>query len=238
MKRTGSQIVVAIVCALLGFLLAYQFKVLTKQKNNNTYGNSDVLAQVDSLKKEKEELEETNASLMEDLKRLENSAAEGGAVETEIRNQLNNARMQLGLVDVKGPGVEITITQKTNIFTSPSTDSGKNLGELELNHLINVLWYAKAEAVSVNDIRITSQTGIKNASSWISISGAGRVDPASKIVIKAIGDKNKLKEGATFKDTLNFGALTNYNIDVQPKDDIIINKTSQSLKSEFLTPVE
>lgn len=238
MKRTGSQIVVAIVCALLGFLLAYQFKALTKQKNNNTYGNSDVLAQVDSLKKEKEELEETNASLMEDLKRLENSAAEGGAVETEIRNQLNNARMQLGLVDVKGPGVEITITQKTNIFSSPSTDSGKSLGELELNHLINVLWYAKAEAVSVNDIRITSQTGIKNASSWISISGAGRVDPASKIVIKAIGDKNKLKEGATFKDTLTFGALTNYNVNVEPKDDIIINKTSQSLKSEFLTPVE
>ena len=31
MKRTQSQIVVAIVCCLLGFLLAYQFKVLAKE---------------------------------------------------------------------------------------------------------------------------------------------------------------------------------------------------------------
>ena len=44
MKKIGSQILVAIVCALLGFLLTYQFKLLTdKNKENVIENNSDIL---------------------------------------------------------------------------------------------------------------------------------------------------------------------------------------------------
>ena len=53
MKRAQSQIAVAIVCCLLGFLLAYQFKVLAKENAEETnYISNDVLAEIESLKKE------------------------------------------------------------------------------------------------------------------------------------------------------------------------------------------
>ena len=71
MKKIGSQILVAIVCALLGFLLTYQFKLLTdKNKENVIENNSDILLEIENLKKEKKELEETNMSLSEELKKL------------------------------------------------------------------------------------------------------------------------------------------------------------------------
>ena len=92
MKKIGSQILVAIVCALLGFLLTYQFKLLTdKNKENVIENNSDILLEIENLKKEKKELEETNMSLSEELKKLEEAAAKEGEVEGEIKKLLDNA---------------------------------------------------------------------------------------------------------------------------------------------------
>ena len=111
MKRTVSQIFVAIVCALLGFLLTYQFKQLNiANRKNIDYNSSDILLELENLKKEKEDLQKNNEILSEELKQLEDAAAEEGEVEGEIKKQLDNARMQLGLLDVKGPGLTITLT--------------------------------------------------------------------------------------------------------------------------------
>ncbi|MDU3723006.1 MAG: division initiation protein, partial [Clostridium celatum] len=73
---------------------------------------------------------------------------------------------------------------------------------------------------------------------YISISSAGRIDPNAEIVIKAIGDKSKLNVGVNYAGALDYGALKYYDKDIKTLDDIIINKTTQSLKSEYMTPVQ
>ena len=239
MKRVASQLVVAVVCGFLGFLLTYQFKLLnTKDELTNSYENSDILQEVESLKKEKEELEEANATLNEEIKALEDKATSEGELEAEIKKKLDNARMQLGLVDVKGPGIIIILTPKTSIFGTNTSDSVRTITEDELVYLVNTLWYSRAEAISINDIRITPQTGIKNAGSSISIGSAGRVDPSSEIVIKVIGDKSKLNVGVSYGGSLETGALKNYTNDVKSSDEITIIKTTQTLRSDYLIPVQ
>lgn len=238
MKRVMSQIVVAIVCALLGFLLTYQFKLLSKQQDTTIYENTDILAEIESLKKEKEELVEANAQLSEEIKTLEENAAAEGELEGEIKKNLDNARMQLGLLDVKGPGIVITLTPKTSIFGSTTADSSGAMTENELVFIVNLLWYSRAEAISINDIRITPQTGIKNAGSSISIGSAGRVDPSGEIVIKAIGDKSKLSVGVNYGGSLETSKLKNYNSDVKQSDEIVIGKTTQTLRSDYIIPTE
>lgn len=240
MKKSTSQISIAIVCALLGFLLAYQFKLLNKNNKSNieSYNKSDVIAELDSLKKEKEGLQNKNNSLNEELKKLEEAASKEGNVGKEIKNQLDSARMHLGLVDVKGPGVTIKINPKTSIFGSSNGDIGRGITEEELIHIINLLWYSKAEAISINGYRITPQTGIKNSSNYIWIGTAGKVSPKEPIIIKAIGDKARLNVGLNFPGSLDFGALQNYNCEVEQNDNIVIDKTTQTIKSDYLKPVE
>ena len=186
MKISKSQIFVALVCALLGFLLAYQFKVLSNKNTGNISGfdQNSIISEVETLRKEKEELSATNSKLSEELKKLEEVATKDGNVNKEIKSQLDDARMHLGVVDVKGPGIVITITPKTSIFNSNSIDTSRDLGEDEIIHLVNLLWYSGAEAISINDIRITPQTGIKTAGNGISIGSVGRIYPKEKIVIK------------------------------------------------------
>ncbi|WP_411167950.1 DUF881 domain-containing protein [Clostridium sp. MB05] len=238
MKRATSQIFVAIVCALLGFLLAHQFKLLNeKNKINTATQNLDIIAELDDLKKQKEELLKSNNSLSEELKKLEETAAKEGVVEAEIKKQLDNSRMNLGLVDVKGPGIVITITPKTDIFGSSNTGNSRSISEDEIVHIVNTLRYARAEAISVNDLRVTPQSGIKVSGDGIWIGTAGRINPKDKIVIKAIGDNKALSVEVNFIGVLDYGSLPNYNVEVKESDEIIINKTTQSLKTEFIKPV-
>lgn len=240
MKKSTSQISIAIVCALLGFLLAYQFRLLSKKNEGNieNYNKSDIITEIDGLKKEKEELVKKNNKLNEDLKTLEEAASKEGNVGKEIKNQLDSARMHLGLVDVTGPGVNIKITPKTSIFSSNTEDTGRSISEDELVHIVNLLWYSKAEAISINGYRITPQTGIKNSNNYIWIGTAGKVSPKEPIIIKAIGDKARLSVGLNFPGSLDFGALQNYNSEVEQSDNLVIEKTTQTIKSDYLKPVE
>lgn len=239
MKKVLSQLVVAVVCAFLGFLLTYQFKQLSVANSGDIdYDSADILSEIEILKKEKEDLQKNNEILSEELKKLEDAAAKEGEVEGEIKKQLDNARMQIGLLDVKGPGVIITLALKNSVFGSNGTQTVNTVSEEEIINLINSLWYAGAEAISINEMRITPQTGIKMAGSSISIGSAGRVDPNSEIVIKAIGDKNKLNLAVNFPGVLDYGALKSYSSDVKQMDDITIVKTTQSLRYEYIKPVQ
>lgn len=234
MKKITSQIFVAVVCGFLGFLLAHQFKLLNeKNKVNLPNQNFDIISEIDALKKEKEELINTNNSLSEQLKELEEKASSSGSVEAEIKKQLDNARMNLGLLDVKGPGIIITITPKSNIFGG-NTDN-RSITEDEIVHIVNSLRYIKAEALSVNDYRLTPQTGIKSSGNWIWI-GTAKIDPKEKITIKAIGDKQALSVAANFIGVLDYGALRNYSCEVKENDEIVISKSNQTFKNEYVKP--
>lgn len=241
MKISRSQVLIAIVCAVLGFLLAYQFKVLSNKNiegNMSNYDKNDIISEIESLKKQKEELTNTNSKLSDELKKMEETAAKNGDLGNDIKNQLDNARMHLGVVDVKGPGIVLTISPKSTIFGSNQNEGSRDLGEEELIHMVNLLWYSGAEAISVNDIRITPQTGIKTAGNGIAIGSSGRVYPKDKIIIKAIGDKARLNAGISFPGSLEYGSLPNYNNEIKAEDDIFIGKATQSLKSDFIKSVK
>ncbi|ERK30865.1 DUF881 domain-containing protein [Clostridium intestinale] len=240
MKRLYSQIAVAIVCALLGFFLSYQFKLISSREENkqqSTYATTDILKEVESLKAERDDVKKQNEDLQAQLKKLEDDAAKSGAVDMDIKKELDTTRMITGTVDVKGQGIILRITPKSDIFSS-NKESAASLDELELIHLINSLWFARAEAISINDYRLTPQTGIKNSGSVVNIGSEGRVDPSKEIIIKAIGDKNSLDAALKFANTLNFQNLGSYKKEIEPSDEIVIKKSVKGLNSNYIKPVK
>lgn len=238
MKNHKSQIVLAVVCGILGFLLAYQYKemAITNKNQVSDYSNTEILDELESLKKEKEELTKINEKLNEDLKSLEESATNEG-VEQEIKKQLDTARMQLGLVEAKGPGLLISLSLKSNMFTSNGNDTVSTLTDTDLVSIVNTLWFSKAEAISINGFRITPQTGIKVSGNYIWIGSAGRIIPSEKIEIKAIGDIKQMSNGLKFQG-FDYGNFSYYDIKIEQVDEVVIEKTTQSLRSDFVTTVE
>lgn len=240
MKKPTSQIFVAIVCGLLGFLLSYQFKSLTlsKMAQEANTNSPEVISEIERLTQKNDELTKANEALSENLKKIEETVKEDGNVSKEITSQLEAARMQIGLETVKGPGIEITITPKTAIFGNNTTSSSKSLSEDELVYLTNILWFGRAEAVSINNYRITVQTGIKNSGNYVTIGSLSKVDPNEKIVIKAIGDKTKLKTGLEMQELKKYRYLVNYDINIEEKEELVIEKTNHFVNNEYMRPVK
>ncbi|MCI6277011.1 MAG: DUF881 domain-containing protein [Clostridium sp.] len=240
MKKYSSQIVVATVCALLGFLLSYQFKLLNSEERklvNNPNVQQDITKEISQLTKEKEEYEKKNNELMNQIKVYEESATNENAVAKELKNQLDNTRLLIGSVDVTGPGVILYLNPKTNVFSSNMVAS--YITDRELTYLVNELFFAGAEAVSINNKRITLQTGIKSSSGGTQILiNDERISPKETITIKAIGNKSALMGGLNFHGVLDYESLAYYEKKLEESDDVEIPKYNKLYKYEYIKPVQ
>jgi len=177
MKNFQSSIVIGIMCFLLSFGIAIQISsinnentVIAKRNEENELRNR-VIDLNNDYKNKYKKLEKIQAK----LDQLRNSASEKNERSKILSENLNKINISLGLNNVKGKGIIIKI--KT--------------GDLLL--VLNALNNAGAEAISVNENRITYFSKIKNDGDIVYLNGKVLESPFE---IKAIGS-----------DTL-YGAIT------------------------------
>jgi uncharacterized protein YlxW (UPF0749 family) len=236
-KKLSSQIMLGIVCCILGFMLAHQFKELSGNGNKiiaqaNTSGYNDLTTDNEQLKKVKEELEKKNNEVLEELKKYENQASSNDQKTKDTKMKLDESRVLLGMSDVEGQGVTIYITPKSAIFNN---NSGRYLENEQILYILNELNFAGAEAVAINDNRIVSQSVIKNSNALeFLIINEDKVSVKNRIVIKAIGDKNILDKALHFENLFNFEPFTFYDIKIEKSDNIKIPKYNKTYNDESL----
>lgn len=238
MRKFASQISVALVCCILGFMLAYQFRVLMKQDNTlnlSDQNNTDVTVTIEQYKKEKKALETKVNELQNKVKGYEDAAASKSDSTKNILQQLENTRILTGEVDVDGPGIVIYLTPNNNLFGG-SSSVDNHITDKDLVYLVNELRFAGAEAISINDIRIVSRTGIRTAGNYILINDE-KISPSSRITIQAIGDKNLLYSDMSFPEV--FTDIKNIcDVKFQKSDNITIKKYNRTYDFEYARPVK
>lgn len=236
MKKYSSQISVALVCCILGFMLTYQFKILNKHAKVTkvTETNSEITVEIEQYKKQKEEMQKNINELQEKIKNYEQAAANRSDENKNILAELENTRLLTGTRDVQGPGVLLYLTPNKNVLGNEVM--GDRLTDKHLVYIVNELVAAGAEAVSINNIRITPRTGIRNAGNYILINEE-RVSPLDRIIIKAIGDKKLLYSTLSFP-----GVLTDFKpvsvVQYEEADNITIPKYPKSFKFQYAKPVK
>ena len=237
MRKISSQIPIGVMCAILGFTAMYQFKSVDSKNISDLSleDKQEVILELDRLKKEKDELFEKNEELSKKLDEIEKSAVDKGNLDKITKESLDKTRRILGQDETRGEGIKISLTLKSPLVIGQNPNLIK---EHELTHIINLLNFSGAEAISINDFRITQQTGIKNASNFIWIGEEGRLSSIKPIEIKVIGNINNLKKGITFPGELEFGSLINYDYTIDEVLDLKIEKSNASLKSDYLKKSE
>lgn len=210
MKSVKGQIYVAVVCAVLGLMLAYQFKavkhftIITTNK-----GTEDLSKQIEMLQKQRDDLEQANQDLEKQRNELEQNAANTSDTANSLKNQLTSIRMFAGLEDVQGPGVKITVTPKVSNLAG--SELPVQIVSSDLEAIINELNAAGAEAISINNQRIINITPIRSVSDddFITINGTFRFSAYEPFTISAIGDSDELEKAISMtggiKDYLQAG---------------------------------
>lgn len=236
MSKKKNQWLVALVFLVLGFLLTYQYKQRQEPVRTLTMEETELLLQeIAALEGEREALLEKNQKLLQDVKNFETAAASSSEAHALLKEELDRSRLLLGLVDAKGPGIVMTL-KPTDASLNPQTFN--YLTDLELIYLMNELRFAGAEAISINGKRVSLQTGIQSSAnnSYILVNDE-KVSPQEEVVIKAIGDPEKLTGAMAFQGVLSYYALEFYDIRFYAENEIQMPKYNKIFRTDSMEEV-
>ena len=185
----------SIALLILSFCITVQYH--TQKIADNTLENQDtddLVAMVRSLNEKRDDLETELDNLNRTYQSLDYAE--------HIEKQLQQLSMVIGTTAVSGPGISITITADSPILN------------LDLVDIVNELKVSGAEAIAINNIRITTQSHIAQeqdakGNNVITLDNQKLLTP---IVITAIGNPDTLEKGLTLTGGIIDNLTTLYNI--------------------------
>lgn len=200
MTKKEIGIILGTVCAVLVFAIFVQLKTIS----NTTTTMPQSYAE-DNLKDEvlitKENYDRTYEAALNEEKNLEairKKVTENDDNAKGTESELKNINDILGLTELTGQGVIVKLddSKTASIETVGISDdiSAYLVHYIDVLKVINELWNAGAEAISVNGQRIVSQTAITCIGNVISVNGEKVGAP---FVINAIGNPELLYGGLT-----------------------------------------
>ena len=232
MKNKNAYIAIGIVCIVLAAALTVQIRTMQGENSavSQAFANSELK---DTLLEWKEKSENAEKDLEESIKKLEKlrdtSTANGNSSE-EKQEELKKYNQILGLTDVTGEGIVMTVTDSAQSSTAIDMNN-LIIHDSDLRSLVNELSNAGAEAISINDERIVSTTAITCAGNVILING-NKV--GSPFIIKAIGNQASLYGAITRAGGYTYG-LKARSIQVETKkvNNIQISRYTGALTQKY-----
>lgn len=174
-----------LVIGIFSFLLVKSYYKVSEDSTRSDASLPSLL----QLELENEQLAKENDKLWKELTRLQ----AGQSAAALASQQLEEANRNAGLLEMTGPGIVI-------ILDDSNQDRNSEYGnyvihEEYLRTLINILWNGGAEAIAVNNQRVTTHTEVFCSGAFIQINGTRQMPPYR---IVAIGDQNNLKSALQF----------------------------------------
>jgi uncharacterized protein YlxW (UPF0749 family) len=175
-----SQLLIGLILAVLGFALVVQLRATDDDSRFASARQEDLVRILEDLTARGERLRTEIEDLERTRDRLTGGAGQDAAALEEIRRRRDVLRILAGTVAATGPGIELTIKDPEHAVTADV-----------LLDTMQELRDAGAEAMQVNDVRLT-------ASSWFTDSGSGVLADAKPLrapyVFRAIGDPHTLAD--------------------------------------------
>lgn len=184
------KILIGIICVVLTSAITLQLRTMAEADSavTKSFANDELK---DKLLQWEERYEMMTKALEESNKELEEvrtASSQNDTTSQENTEKIKKNNMLLGLTDVIGDGIIITI--KDGQFSGGTDNISQYLvHDDNLREIVSELKNAGAEAISINDQRIVNMTAITCAGNVISINGQKIGSP---FVIKAIGNPEML----------------------------------------------
>lgn len=171
----------------LGFLFTLQFKTESSRPLAPTLFFGQLNSTKDDYHKKNEDLNNQIGQIQKEIKDKENALNDKNLISSSAFNSVNEQELVFGNSNVSGEGIEITISdgeyQIKDEFSKSLTHAA------DLRDIVNLLWYAGAEAISINNERIIYNTSIDCIVSTIMINNSNYGPP---FTVRAIGNKGDL----------------------------------------------
>jgi uncharacterized protein YlxW (UPF0749 family) len=165
---------------LAGFLLVVQLRanqVLRAGLELPSHRLADLAVLIRRQQDSDRALRDEVAALEAKQRQIQAAEADGRSITGAMQHELAGYREALGLTPVQGPGVTVTLGADARRLSVPQAQ--------DVAGVVNELWAAGAEAVSVNGIRVLATDGVGTLPRGVTIGGRTTQDPYA---ISALGD--------------------------------------------------
>jgi uncharacterized protein YlxW (UPF0749 family) len=217
---------IALVCVILGLMLAVQFRTTNDTRASLGY------QRMEDLTLQLKETEKERATLKDELSKLRGQMAKGQGFSAE----LEKVRMEAGLISVAGPGISIILDDSKR-----SRQPGENpnlylIHDDDLLKVINELRAAGAEAISINEQRLLATSEIRCAGPTLSVNNTRSAPPYE---IRAIGNpqtlENSLKMRGGVVETLQFWGIQ---VSVKRHEAVTVPAYKGTHRFEYAKPIK
>lgn len=175
---------------LIGFLFVILFKAQGAQGSQGGRLETSVPSLIQT-EQENQQLSQDNDKLQAEIDKY----IQGQNANALAYQQLQEAKMNAGLIAVTGPGIRITLDDSKRQVQGQDDPNNYFIHEQYIREIFNALWNGGAEAIDVNGQRVTSNTEVFCGGSFIQINGTRQMPP---YVIQAIGDTGNLLAALKF----------------------------------------
>nr|WP_281353443.1 DUF881 domain-containing protein [Phytoactinopolyspora mesophila] len=127
-------------------------------------------------------------SLQSEISDLEDTLLRQSATGQQLRDRLQLLRSAAGTMPVSGPGVAVVLDDAEDVEAAENPQLARVL-DVDLQLVVNGLWTAGAEAISINGQRLTALSGIRGANNMIHVNHQPLKPPYA---VWAIGDSRTL----------------------------------------------
>lgn len=209
LKGKQANILLFIVCVILGTMLSTQFRSAEQARNTIAQERADNL--VEKLKAAEKE----NKVMADKLKTLEEQSGN----ET-LAKEIQSLKAKAGELPMTGPGIKVTVDDSKVVHKPGENPNLYIIHDDDLLRLINELRAAGAEAISINTERLLDVSEIRCAGPTVSVNN-NRFSPP--YVIIAIGKPDTLDSALRLRggviETLKFWGIS---VEVEKNENLTV----------------
>ncbi len=188
LSRPGAAAIIAI--AIVLGLIATTATIQLRAPQPSVMRTRDLLvAQVREREANAQDSATKATALTAEIETLQRAALAG--VSPQLLARIRTDGLNTGTVPVDGPGLVVTLSDGTREGGSSADEEGDSaVQDSDLQHVVNALWAGGAEAISVNDQRLTTLSAIRSAGSAILVDLQPLTAPYH---VRAIGDPEAMQ---------------------------------------------
>jgi uncharacterized protein YlxW (UPF0749 family) len=162
--------------------------------------NTTLAGLVEEQSRRSASLTRQHAALTQDIEKLQ---AQQGSIEPKLSKQLKDLSEQVGTTPVTGPGLTVTLKDAPPevVKDNPNVDADwLVIHQQDIQAVVNALWAGGADAISIQNHRVISTTGIKCVGNSVVLHGVPYLPPYR---ITAIGERRKLQKALDDSQYIN-----------------------------------
>ncbi|MFJ4233201.1 DUF881 domain-containing protein [Cellulosimicrobium cellulans] len=222
-RASRSQIVVGVLCALLGFALVVQVSQ-TQEDQLSSLRQSDLVRLLDDVTQRSGELEDQVSSLESTRDELQSGSGRERAALELAEQQAETLGILSGRLPAEGPGVEIEVVE-----------GAEALDAFALFNVLEELRNAGAEAMEVNGVRLVASSYFEDSAEGVVVDGQTITSPYRWNVI---GDPSTLETALEIPG----GAMASLRADgarttITQQDRVEVAATVEPGAPQYATPV-